>query len=254
MDILKLLLIGGAQVEKRQKYYEYCQDFLNGYLRTNLPSNPKVMLIPWAIWGNYDADKMFKFSQEHWAPFGLELTPFHLQKDYFQALGEADMIIVSGGSIHSLVDNLEKNHLMEPLRERIHQGCVYVGTSSGSVIAGPTMHTATEPPLIHVMSHKTLDIVPFQINVHYYDIGPDEFHHGPPPDVRIKNYLQINPHPAPVVCLRDGSLLEIAGDKCIVRGIQPATVFTKRLKRIEFEPDSEIPLLLNYRSRYYKEK
>jgi dipeptidase E len=253
VDKLNMLLFGGGQSEKRQPYYEYCHDWLQNYLTQHLPANPKIMFISWAIWGGHDEDKMFAYGQEHWRSFGLNLTSLHQQPDYFEAIGEADAIIVGGGSIHSLVDKLEKNHLMAPLRERIQQGCIYVGTSAGAIIAGPTMHTAGEPPLIHIMSHKTLDIVPFQVTAHYYDIGPDQFHPGPPPEARIKNYLRLNPHPAPVACLRDGAILHIENGKVMVQGIKPVTIFDRKLQRLDFEPGTEIPLLLNYRSKFYRQ-
>lgn len=246
----KMVLFSGGQSIKGALYYHFCQDWLLEYLKKNLRPKAKVVFIAWALWGSYSADQMFNFAVEHWGRFGLKLIALHQQKNYFKAIKSADAIIVGGGSLHVLVKELEQVGLMPAIKDKIESGCLYIGTSAGSVITGPTMHTANEPPMIHIPSHKTLGILPFQLSAHYYDHDPDEFHHGPPPPVRVKNYLQLNPKPCPVVCLRDGGYLLVEGNDITVMG-KPATVFDLCLRRFDFEPGDHLNELLSTDSRYY---
>ena len=247
-----IILFGGGQSEAKKPYYHYCHDWLQDFFSRNLTNRENILFISWAIWGGHDADKMFSYGQEHWGQFGLNLKALHKAKNMTKEIEEADAIIVGGGSVHMLVRELENNRLMMPLRKKIESGCLYIGTSAGSVICGPTMHTASEPPLIHIPSHKTLGVVPFQINAHYYDNDPDAFHHGPTPATRLKNYLLLNPNPKPVVCIRDGSYLRINGGKVEVMGIHPVTVFGTDMQRYDFSPGSYIDSILDTKSVYYQ--
>lgn len=247
----KLLLFSSGQSIKGAPYYHYADNWLPGFLKENLRPKSKVVFISWALWGSYTADQMFNFGAEQWGRFGVKLIALHQQKNYFETIKKADAIIVGGGSIHVLVSELEKVGLMPAIKDRVESGCLYIGTSSGAVITGPTMHTAGEPPMIHIPSHKTMGILPFQLNAHYYDHDPDEFHHGPPPPIRMKNYLQLNPNPKPVVCLRDGGFILVDGRKITVMGEKPVTVFDLCLRRYDFEPGSDLGELLNPDSRYY---
>jgi dipeptidase E len=251
MKKLNMLLFSGGQAERKMPYYHYCKTWLHNFLNTSLSPQANVFFISWAVWGGHDADKMFSYGKDHWGQFGLKLKPLHKQTNYVAAIHAADAIIVGGGSIHVLVNELEKRHLMKPLKEKVQNGCLYVGTSAGSVIAGPTMHTAAEPPLIHIPSHKTLGILPFQINTHYYDIGPTQFHNGPTPEARIKNYLQLNPDPHPVACMRDGSFLHIHDGTITTKGIKHITIIDRKLHREDFPPESDLKPLLNKRSHFY---
>jgi len=254
MTNLRMLLFSNGQSERNQPYYHYCHNWLQDFLTHELPINPNILFISWAVWGGHTADQMFSYGQEHWGQFGLKLSALHQQEDYLKAIENADAIIVGGGSIHMLVNDLEKTNLMGVIKEKIRQGCLYIGTSAGSIITGPSMHTASEPPLIHIPSHKTLGILPFQINSHYYEVDSDYYHNGPTPSARIKNYLQLNPDPRPVACLRDGSFLQVHNGTITVRGVRNVTTFDLNLKKETFTPGTDLKSLLNFRGRYYKKR
>jgi len=254
MKNLNMLLFSSGQTERNKSFYHYCKDWLQKYVDLNLRNKSKILYISWATWNDNDIDSMFKHGQDQWGQFGINLIPLHKEPDYMKAILESDAIIVGGGSIHMLVRDLELNSLMIPLKDKINSGCIYIGTSAGAVITGPTMHTATEPPLIHIPSHKTLNIFPFQISPHYYDVESDIYHSGPPPQVRIKNYLSLNPDSKPVVCIKDGTFLELKNETLTVHGTNDVAVFDKRLKKHLFSPGSDLSALLSYRSKYYKTK
>lgn len=247
-----LILLSSGQTQKHGSYYHYCQDFLNDIFSKYLTQDSKILYIPWAIWGGQDEDTVFYWGQRHFEKFGLKLNALHQQSDYFTAIQQADAIITEGGSIHMLVRSLELNQIMLPLKDKLESGCLYLGTSSGSIITGPTMHTATEPPIIHIPSHKTLGVLPFQISPHYYDPDPEKFHDGPSPEDRIKNYLQLNPEPKPVLCLKEGSIVRVIDDSLTTHGTVETVLFDRKLQKYHFQPGSDLSKLLNYRSKYYK--
>ena len=249
-----MILFSGGQSERNKPYYHYCHDWLQNFVNENLRFKKNILFISWAIWGNHTADDMYKYGQEHWGQFGLTLNALHQQPDYLKAILESDAIIVSGGSIHMLVRELELNSLMIPLKDKIDSGCIYIGTSSGSIITGPTMHTAIEPPFVHIPSHKTLNVLPFQLSAHYYDVSSEEFHNGPTPQTRIKNYLHLNPDPKPVICMKDGSFLYINNKTMTAMGQKEITVFDRKLRKHIFEPNQDMSQLLSYRTKYYKIK
>lgn len=252
MTQLNMLLFSGGQSQRHQPYYHYCAPWLQKFLNRKLSKDAKILFISWAVWGGQDADAMFRYGCEHWGQFGLTLIPLHRESNYHQAIAEADAIIVGGGSIHFLVHELEEHQLMQPIRDKIKSGCLYIGTSAGAVITGPTMHTASEPPLLHIPSHKTLNILPFQLNAHFYLTGPDQFHHGPTPEARIKNYLQLNPDPRPVLCMQDGSFLYINSRSVTAMGIKDMILFDRKLQKHIFQPGDKLTRLLRPRSKYYK--
>lgn len=234
-----MLLFSGGQTEVGKPYYHYAYDWLKSYLAPYIGKN--ILFVPWAIWNDNGADAMFRYGQEHWGQFGLTLTSLHNAANYEKAIDSADAIIVGGGSIHMLINTLVKNKLMKPLKDKIESGCLYMGTSAGSIIVCPGIYTALEPPMVELLTNKTLGVIPFQITTHYYDHDPDEFHHGPPPIVRVKNYLRLNPDPKPVVCLRDGSFLHFENGEITVRGTASVTIFDLNLARTDFKPNEKLP-------------
>ncbi len=250
---LKLLLFSGVQVRRNEPHYEYCESWLREFISLRLSGKENVFLISWAVWGGHTADQMFSYARETWEKrFNLPVKPFHKESDYPSAISKADALIMNAGSIHMLVNTLEKNHLMEAIKGRVHSGCWYIGTSAGAVVAGPTMHTASEPPFIHIPSHKTLHLLPFQISAHYFDIHPDNFFPGATPEMRIKNYLSLNPEPHPVLALQDGSFVTIIGDKITLHGTVGATVFAKTKERFDFTPGDDLSELFDTHGRFYR--
>lgn len=238
MTNLKMLLFSGGQTEVGKPYYHYAHDWLKIYLAPF--KNKNVLFIPWAIWNDHGAADMFRFGQEHWGQFGLTLNGLHNAPDYRKAIAKAEAIIVGGGSTHLLVNQLAKNNLFPTLKNKIESGCLYMGTSAGAIIPGPGIYTALEPPIVKLLRYETLGVIPFQINTHYYDHDPEEFHHGPAPIVRVKNYLLLNPDPKPVCCLRDGSFLHFENNEITVRGTTSATLFDLNLARHDFKPGEKL--------------
>jgi len=250
----QILLFSGGQSEQRQPYYHYADSWLPSYLQSKLTDKALIMYIPWAMWARNSADDMFKYGQEHWGRLGLELHPLHREHNMQKAIEKADAIIVGGGSIHMLTQEVARHKLMNPIRQRVREGCLYIGTSAGSVLACPTRHSATEPPPISLKRYATLGIVPFQLTPHFYERGSDRFHSGPPPLDRIYNYIAFYPHPRPVIGIKDGSALVIDGKSMHIHGEKSALIVSPDFTQHHILPKTDLTELLNTSSVYYRKR
>jgi dipeptidase E len=152
-------------------------------------------------------------------------------RDVTEALEETDGVFTGGGNTFLLVSQLYSNKLMIKLRERIFEGLPYLGTSAGTNIAGLTMQTTNDMPIVYPPSFKTLGVVPFNINPHYLDPDPKSTHKGESRETRIKEFHSINRQP--VVGLREGSWLEVKADKITLKGLFPARIF--KADQVPFE-------------------
>jgi dipeptidase E len=69
-----------------------------------------------------------------------------------------------------------KNNIMNALAAR--KGTPYLGTSAGSVICGLSMQTTNDMPIVYPPSFKTLGILPFDLNAHFFRRRPAIKTHG----------------------------------------------------------------------------
>ena len=133
---------------------------------------------------------------------------------------------VGGGNTFRLLDRLQEDGLIDLIRQRVSEGARYMGASAGSVIAGPTISTTNDMPIVEPASFDALGLVGFQLNCHYQDTptGPRVFM-GETRDERLVEFLEDND--SEVVCLREGSWLEIDGDTVVIGGAPGGKLFRR---------------------------
>ncbi|WP_299820781.1 dipeptidase PepE [uncultured Pontibacter sp.] len=207
-----------------------------------LDGKSAVLFIPYARPGGIshaDYTAKVKAAMEPW---GFNVSGIHEYSDPVKAVQEAEAVFIGGGNTFQLLKNLYNNQLIKPIQERVKKGMPYMGTSAGTNVAGKTIGTTNDMPIVHVKSFDALQLVPFNINPHYLDPIEGSTHMGETRETRIAEFHYLNRQP--VVGLREGSMLRVIGDKISLKGPLSARIFLQAEKPLEFNPGDDIGFLL----------
>jgi dipeptidase E len=173
---------------------------------------------------------------------GLSVQSVHDTSNMARAVREAEIIFVGGGNTFRLLEGLYDHYLIEPIRRSIAEGVLYIGSSAGSIVAGPSLKTTKDMPIVQPRSFEALDLVPFQISPHYLDSDPTSTHMGETQEERIAQFLEEND--APVVGLREGSMLRVLGGAVHLKGLHGARIFRRDKEPIEAKSGTDLHQLL----------
>jgi cyanophycinase len=113
-----------------------------GLLQATGRSRPRVVVLPTASWP--DGEAVFRRwadrGTEHFARLGAEVEPVLVRDEEdgrdaanLQAIGEADLVYLSGGHPKYLIGVLESTPLAEALRRAHARGAVVAGCSAGAM-------------------------------------------------------------------------------------------------------------------------
>lgn len=158
------------------------------------------------------------------------------------AITEADAILVGGGNTFNLLYQLYRYDLVGAIKERVQEGTKYVGWSAGSNIAGNSIRTTNDMPIIEPPSFNALDLIPFQINPHFTNYHPPG-HNGETRAERLAEFMQINPE-MPVIAIPEGTALVVENKSYRIEGNGEAFVFLDGNQTI-VENDAHLQKLLN---------
>lgn len=181
-----------------------------------------IVHIPYAL-GKQDWDKYSDSDAARFAKLGYNLVSVHRETNPLKAVQNADAIFVRGGNTWLLLQALQEENLLIPIRSAATQGVPYIGVSAGTNIAGPTIRTTNDWRIADPTNVYALDLVPFQINPHFIDADPGSTYGGETREDRIKEFHEH--HRTPVVGLREGAWIEVEGDGYTLRGINGAKIF-----------------------------
>lgn len=184
-----LLLISNS-TNPGEAYLGWCQDMIKDFcLRHNVKD---VLFIPYAgVSMGYDVYE--QKVQKAFNTLGLNLYSIHKENNPIEAVKNAKCIAVGGGNTFHLAYELHRNNLMEEIATAAKEGLPYMGWSAGSNIAGPTLKTTNDMPIIEPKSFNCMNLVPFQINPHYTDFF-DPKHGGETRDDRLGEFIKIEPN------------------------------------------------------------
>ena len=135
----------------------------------------------------------------------------------------AAAVFVGGGNTFRLLKTLQDGPLVQPLRDRALLGMPYLGASAGINIAGPTIRTTNDMPIVEPRDFEALGLVPFQINPHYLDPEPGSTHMGETRAQRLAEFHEENA--TAVVGLREGAWIRVEGEKASLGGRRGARIF-----------------------------
>lgn len=216
-------------------YLDHAEDEIRDFLG----DIRRVLFIPFAL---YDRDAYAATASARFKRMGYELTSVHSADDPFRALADTEAIFVGGGNTFRLLKTLYDQSLLTPIRQRVAEGMPYIGSSAGSNVAGPTIKTTNDMPIVQPPSFEALRLVSFQINPHYLDPDPNSKHMGETREKRIQEFLEEND--TPVVGLREGAILRCENGRVVLRGSTGARIFHKGRDPVETFPGAELDALL----------
>jgi dipeptidase E len=173
-------------------------------------------------------------------------NPAHETAAPQKAVEETDAIFIGGGNTFRLLKALEDLDVLEAIRHKVSRGAPYIGSSAGSNVAGPTIKTTKDMPIVQPCSFDSLGLVSFQISPHYLDPDPNSTHMGETQEERILQFLEEND--TPVVGIREGAWLLCDDGTITLKGQTGARIFRRGHVPVEAMPGTEISKLVEGRN------
>lgn len=234
---MRLLLLSNSTCEGRG-YLEHALPALGELLRDKVR---RLLFVPYAAvtrsWDDYHLQVAAAFKD-----LGCEVDAIHWVPSARAAVPHAEAIVIGGGNTWQLARELHARDLMQPIRERVRAGALYVGWSAGANVACPTFQTTNDMPVCDPLGFDALDLVPFQINPHYLHGNPAGFR-GETREQRISEYLALHPGRW-VVGLREGTMLRVEGHSIELIGAAACRLFRSDQEPRELAPGEDLSFLL----------
>lgn len=234
--MIRLLLGGGGQYapqdRKNALIYEI-KKFLGQSVK-------QILFIPYAL---KDYNKYLSMMLEFGINAGYEMNSIHNYRNPLETVNQAQAIFIGGGNTFRLLNELYEKDLINILKQKVASGTPYIGISAGSNVVCPSIKTTNDMPIIEPPSFKSLDLIPFQINPHYFDPEPNSLHQGESREKRIQEYHELNYNT--VVGMREGSILHIEGSKIYLCGTNGVKVFIRNQEPQEYKQGDRLDILLD---------
>lgn len=234
---MKKLFIASTSTVHGKGYLEY----ILPELKLFFGDVSEILFIPYARPGGISYDDYTNIVKKAFSSIHISVKGIHEFKNSQEAVKSAQGIFTGGGNTFELVNKLYSEKIMDEIRLTVENGTLYFGTSAGSNIAGLSMKTTNDMPIIYPPSFDTLQLINFNINPHYLDPDPSSIHMGETRETRIKEFHEFND--IPVLGLREGSWLEVLRDTVILKGKLNARLFLKNEEPKELPPNTDISYL-----------
>ena len=220
MSNLQLLLVSTSTVYGRP-YLGYleeeCRDFFKDRVR--------ILFVPFARPGGMSHDAYTAKARAVFAQWGFELKGAHEFDSAEDGTAWAEGFFTGGGNTFVLADTLRKTGYFEAIDRAVRNGTPYMGTSAGCNMAGLTIGTTNDMPIVYPPSFDAFGWVPFNMNPHYLDPQEGSTHMGETRETRIAEFHHFNDQP--VLGLREGSWLRIQDGTTVLKGPHSARWFEK---------------------------
>lgn len=194
------------------------------WIRETLTEAERVAFLPYAgvtlSWDEY-ASKV----RDALSDLPIDLVSVHEVDNPTGLVRDADAILVGGGNTFHLLRETYRMGLVELIRQRVRGGIPYVGWSAGANLAGPTISTTNDMPIVEPPTFRALGLVPFQVNPHFTDAHPPG-HRGETRRERLAEFVAANPEAA-VIGLPEGTALRVTEAGVRLLGANPALVFDR---------------------------
>ena len=219
-----LLLLSSSRVGDTA-YLEHAKTMI----RDHLDNINEVVFIPYAgVTVSYD-DYTSKVA-EALKSINVEVKGIHSFSDPVAAIENAKAILVGGGNTFHLLHQLYENNLVNAIQNKVASGAPYIGWSAGSNIAGMSIRTTNDMPIIQPNSFDALNLLPVQLNPHYTDYNPPGFN-GETREQRLSEFMVLNPE-THIVGIVEGTALKLSNNKLSLIGPDVGYLFLNRNKQV----------------------
>ena len=225
---MKNALLISASSYQDTGYLRHCKNWVKDFLGES--GKEEILFIPYAgvrrSNDEYEQKVIDRLKNKN-------IKSIHHYEDKISAIKNANSIAVGGGNTFMLLYTLYKLNLIEPIKEAVANGTKYFGWSAGANIAGKTMMTTNDMPIIMPKSFDSLNIFPYQINPHFIS-GKLAGHNGESREERLEEFLIANPKET-IYALPEGTALLIADNEAEVIGHSEILKFEyqKEIEKIE---------------------
>lgn len=208
-------------------------------IRSVLQNVKRVLFVPYAL---KDMDGYAEMARKRFAAMGYELEPIHRAADPRAAVASTEAIFIGGGNTFRLLKAIYDNGVRELIHDCVKAGMPYIGSSAGSNVAGPTIKTTKDMPIVQPPSFDAIGLVPFQISPHFQDPDPSTRHMGETQEERIVQFLEEND--LPVCGLREGGMVLVNDGVFTLKGANGARIFRRGHAPVEARPGERVDALL----------
>ena len=221
---MKKMILASTSTIHGEEFLEYLlKEIKNLFVGCN-----NILFIPFARPSGLTHLTYTKKVQDQFKKVNLSVVDYSNDNDFLQKLEKSDGLFIGGGNTFLLLHQLNKLKLIEKIREKILSGTPYLGTSAGTNICGISIGTTNDMPIVEIESRLSLQILPYNINPHFYEKNYDSKHMGESRETRIQEFLIYNKQP--VVGLKEGSFLKINQENIILEGKESAIIFERNQK------------------------
>ena len=234
--MIRALLLSSSRVGDTD-YLEHAIAFISQTLGDQIT---EILFVPYAgVSLSYD-DYTQKV-QQALEPLNIKVTGIHTVDNPAQAVRDAQAVAVGGGNTFHLLHELYHYGLVDTIAQVTRDGTPYIGWSAGANIAGNSIRTTNDMPIIQPPSFDAIKLLPIQLNPHYTDHQPPGFN-GETRQMRLEEFMVVDPG-MPIVGIQEGSALYLEGEDMTLWGEKDAYLFTNGEKRA-YSPQSNLGFLL----------
>lgn len=231
----RVMLISNSTVHGRG-YLDHAEEAIRAFLRTAR----NVLFFPFAL---HDRDGYAAKARERFGAMGYTVGSAHSVENAQEAVARAEAFFIGGGNTFRLLKALQDLELIEPIRRRVgEEGVPYIGSSAGSNVAGPTIKTTKDMPIVQPRSFEAIGLVPFQISPHFQDPDPNSRHMGETQEERIVQFLEENE--TPVLGMREGAWVVAEAGTVTLQGTNGARIFRRGHAPVEAKTGDDISSLV----------
>jgi dipeptidase E len=235
---MKKLIIASTSTVHGKDYLEYILPVLSNHFK----GIHEILFIPYARPSGLTFDEYTEKAKITFEKININVVGIHKYTNAVDAVNNAKGIFIGGGNTFLLLKTMYEKKVFPAIKNVVENGIPYFGTSAGSNIAGITIQNTNDMPIVYPPTFQALGFLNFNLNPHYLDPNPDSTHMGETRETRIKEFHCFNT--IPVLGLREGSWLEVAGNQIILKGNLDARLFQVGKAPLEISPDTNLSFLM----------